>query len=231
LPVILINTKSEDIEMKKYFAPGCALYLYKPELANKILTLLTSEFDVSDEHKLCCHHDPRLPEGSIIINTCPGCNKRYSTLYDEISTISLWEILAESHSFPFPDYNGRKMSILDACPTRGKDKILASIRILLEKMNIELIEPVKSGKNGTCCGDSFYGKRPVDEVEKQMQKRASEMPEEDVVVYCVSCIKSMKIGGKTPLYLPDLIFNESTEAGECDLDKWHSDINEFISSH
>jgi len=217
--------------MKTYFAPGCALYLYKPELANKILNLLVSDFRIEGEHILCCHHDPKLPQGSVIVNTCPGCNRRYSTLYDGITTISLWEILAESDTFPFPDYQGRKMSILDACPTRGEDKILSSIRKLLQKMNIELIEPAKSGKNGTCCGDTYYGKLPLNEVEQKMQKRASEMPEEEVVVYCVTCIKSMKIGGKTPRYLPDLFFNETTDAGVCDIDKWHGDIDDYISCH
>lgn len=37
------------------------------------------------------------------------------------------------------------------------------------------------------------------------------MPSDDVVVYCVSCTKSIYIGGKNPHYLIDLLFAYETE--------------------
>ena len=43
-----------------------------------------------------------------------------------------------------------------------------------------------------------------------MRKRAEEMPVDDVVVYCVSCIKAMQIGGRQPRYMVDLLFGGST---------------------
>ena len=51
---------------------------------------------------------------------------------------------------------------------------------------------------------------PTAEVKKQMVKRTSEMPLDDVVVYCVSCIKSVYNGGKRPYYLIDLLFMDET---------------------
>lgn len=53
----------------------------------------------------------------------------------------------------------------------------------------------------------------VDQVKAQIKKRADEMPCEDVVVYCVSCIKAMHIGGKKPRHLVDLLFREETVPG------------------
>lgn len=217
--------------MKKVFAPGCALMLYKPELAKKVLDFLNMDLGKIDEHLTCCRHEPNLDKGTQIINTCPGCDRRYRELYASISTISLWEILAEGGNFPFPDYKGIDMTILDACPTRSQERVHNAVRILLKKMNINLIEPEKTRTNGACCGDSFYGSIPVEQVKDRMKKRASEMLVDDVVVYCVSCSKSMYIGGKKPRYMIDLLFGEDTVPGTFEPELWHSEIDEFIDGH
>lgn len=217
--------------MKRVFAPGCALMLYKPELGKKVLQFLNKDLGSIDEYLTCCRHEPNLENGTQIINTCPGCDRRYRELYSSVSTISLWELLAENGTFPFPDYNGQKMTILDACPTRTQERVHNAVRILLKRMNINLIEPEKTRTNGTCCGDSFYGVLPAEEVKFQMKKRASEMPVEDVVVYCVSCSKSMYIGGKKPRYMIDLLFGENTVPGTFEPELWHTEIDEFIYEH
>ena len=123
------------------------------------------------------------------------------------------------------------MTIIDACPTRQNEKVHDAIRTLIKKMNIKLIEPEKTRTKSTCCGDSFYGKLPIDQIEKLMMKKAEGMPVEDVIVYCVSCTKSMFIGGKTPHYLVDLLFNQQTEAQTTDPDEWHKQLDEYIEEH
>jgi len=217
--------------MKNIFAPGCALLIYKPALADKVFDVLSDDFPGLETHTTCCHHEPKQPEGTRIINVCAGCDKRYRELYQGISTISLWELLAKSDVFPFPDYGQRQMSIVDACPTRDQDRVHEAVRTLLQRMNIKLVEPQRTRGNGTCCGDRFYGELPVNEVKAQMQKRASEMPVNDVVVYCVSCIKSMHIGGKHPRYLVDLLFGEETHHGTFEPEQWHAELDAFIADH
>jgi Fe-S oxidoreductase len=213
------------------FAPGCALMLYKPELANKIHAVLKQNLGPMAMLDTCCHHDPQLAVPTRIINICPGCDKRYRNDYRNSSTISLWEILAENDFFNFPDYHGQTMSILDACPTRDQDRVHEAIRIVLGKMNISLQEPLNTRTRSTCCGDSFYGLIPTEKVKAQMLKRASEMPLEDVIVYCVSCIKSMHIGKKRPHYLVDLIFGEETQPGTFEPDEWHRELDIYIEKH
>lgn len=217
--------------MKQVFAPGCALTIYKPYLAKRLLEFLDRDLGGIAEHLTCCRHEPGLAEGTRIINVCAGCDKRYRTLYEGISTISLWEILVESKSFPFPDYHGMEMTILDACPTRTEERVHNAVRKLLEKMNIRLTEPEKTRAKGTCCGDSYYGILPVDEVKSHMKSRAGEMPCEDVAVYCVSCVKAMHIGGKKPRYMVDLLFNEDTLPGTYEPDEWHREVQSFIDEH
>lgn len=217
--------------MKTVFAPGCALMIYKPLLSTKVLEFLNEDLGNIEEHLTCCRHQPNLEAGTRIINTCAGCDRRYRTLYEGVTTISLWEVLAESDTFPFPDYKGQEMAILDACPTRDQDRIHLAIRRLMAKMNIQVLEPEKTRTKGTCCGDSFYGVLPVEQVKDQMKQRAGEMPAENVAVYCVSCCKAMHIGGKKPRYLVDLLFNEETSPGTYEPEAWHAELNAFIACH
>ena len=63
------------------------------------------------------------------------------------------------------------------------------------------------------------------------KKRATQMPCQDVVVYCVSCMKSMAVGGKTPHYLVDLLFDAPSIPGETDLDRYHGAMNCYIDAH
>lgn len=179
----------------------------------------------------CCQHDPELKEPGQIINICPGCDKRYRSGYANSSTISLWEILADSDCFPFPDYKNQQMTIIDACPTRDQVDVHKAIRKLLQRMNIRLIEPKNTGTHSTCCGDSFYGELPTEKVKGFMVKKASEMPVNEIVVYCVSCSKSVFIGGRQPRYLVDLLFSEQTVPKTLEPDDWHSELRAYIEKH
>lgn len=220
--------------MKYIFAPGCALMIYKPHLAEKIYSLLNEQIAPMNRLDICCQHYPSLAAGTQVINICPGCDRRYrnyNSAPGRATTISLWEVLAESSFFPFPDYHGQPMTILDACPTRTQTQVHQAIRTLLRRMNIQLIEPAKTGTNGTCCGDSFWGTISPDQVKTKMIERAGEMPLNHVVVYCVSCAKSIYIGGKTPHYLLDLLFAEETPPKTYEPNDWHHELEEFIEKH
>ena len=216
---------------KRAFAPGCALMLYKPLLAQKVHSVLNELCGEMEMHSICCKHEPQVQELTEIINICPGCDKRFMNDYPDTSTVSLWEVLASCDRFPFPDYQGRVMSILDACPTRGQDRIHNAVRTLLGRMNITISEPDKTMTKSVCCGDSFYGMIPLKDLKDQMKKRAADMPAEEVVVYCVSCINSMQIGGKQPRYLVDLLFGESTTPRIIEPDDWHQAVDLYIEKH
>jgi Fe-S oxidoreductase len=217
--------------MKQVFAPGCALMIYKPHLADKMLDFLNHDLGGIDDHQICCKHEPKLQRDTRVINVCPGCDRRYRELYDGVTTISLWEILADSKTFPFPDYGGMTMSVLDACPTRDQVRVHIAIRTLLKRMNIDPVEPKSTGTKSVCCGDSFFGEIPLAQVKKQMRKRAMEMPSDDVAVYCVSCAKAMHIGGRNPRYMVDLLFGEETEPKTYEPESWHKEVDAWVESH
>ncbi len=216
---------------KIYFNPGCALSIYKPDIEDKILDFLNNNYGQVKMHKICCRHDPQLDAGSLIINVCAGCDRRFRSLYEGISTISLWEVLDGLDTFKYPDYEGIKMSVHDACPVREKPQVHQAVRSLLKKMNVEIVETKYSGTRSICCRDDFYPKLPVDQIHQRMKDRADSMPCDDVCVYCVSCIKSMYIGGKEPRHLVDLLMGETTEPQEYDTIKWHEQLQDYIDKH
>jgi hypothetical protein len=213
----------------RVFAPGCALALCKPRLADRLFEVLREHVGPMARLDVCCRHVPALAPGTEVINVCPGCDKRYRENYRDASTISLWEVLAASRFFPLPDYGGRVMTVIDACPTRDQPRVHRAVRALLERMNVVVVEPAQTGTKSTCCGDSFFGKIPTAEVVVQMEKKAASMPAGDVVVYCVSCSKAMFVGGKRPRYLVDLLFGEETLPQTCEPDAWHRQLDEFIA--
>lgn len=217
--------------MNNLFAPGCALLIERPHLAERMLDVLKKTAPETAVHATCCRHAPRFAQPTRIVNTCPGCDRRYRELGGAVTTVSFWEVLAASDSFAFPDYRGQQMSILDACPTRDQAHVQRAVRTLLEKMNITLIEPQRTGAASVCCGDSFFGVLPTEDVKERMRSRAAQMPAEEVVVYCVSCVKSMRIGGKRPRHLVDLLFGEETRPGTCEPEAWHAELDAFIAAH
>jgi len=217
--------------MKPVFAPGCALMIYKPILAEKLRTMLDQRIGSTEMRLACCRHVPPLAAGTEIISVCPGCDKRYRENYRDAANTSLWEVLAKSSRFSFPDYRRQEMTIIDACPTRDQPRVHDAVRELIRKMNITLVEPCLTRTKSTCCGDTFWGNIPTPEVVNQMKKKASEMPVDDVIVYCVSCAKAMFVGNRRPRYLVDLLFSEETVPKTFEPDAWHRELDDFINTH
>ena len=162
--------------------------------------------------RLCCHHDPCLPAGSVIINNCAGCDRRFRKLYEGISTITYREV----H---------------DSCSFRCKQQVHEAIRSLLRKMNVTVVESEFSREKSIRCGDNLYGHVPEAEVERFQKMRAAQMPCDDVVVTCISCIRSMTVGGKRARYLPDLIFGRATPPMTDSLTDYHDRLEAYIAAH
>ena len=231
----VLQPEAEMISLKDtgnlYFNPGCALQLYRPASAERIYQYLQRNFPNIRKHTICCRHDPQLPYGSVIINVCAGCDRRFSSHYEGIFTVSLWEVLCELNNFTFPDYSAMKVSIHDPCPVRNKPAVHRAVRKLLLRMNVGITEAEHVGANSICCGDSLYPDCDMEKIHRAMKKRAESMPCNHVVVYCISCVKAIYNGGKTPRYLVDLLLEETTEPQECDIRKWHAVLDAYIQTH
>lgn len=100
--------------------------------------------------------------------------------------------------------------IHDACHARGRNssEMQESVRKLCSKMNISLIEPSLTKDESPCCG----GCAKNIETRKQMAfNRCESLPLDDVVLYCIGCVRSFSVTKATPHHMLDLIYNEPTE--------------------
>lgn len=216
---------------KTVFNAGCAMALYRPDYAERFLALLRGRLGDVALHDVCCRHDPKLPAGTRIVNVCAGCDRRFRTLYEGISTVSLWEVLDGWDGLRLPDYGGARMSLHEPCPVRERPAVHEAVRSLLRKMNVEVLETRLHGTRSVCCGDDLHPSRPLEDVHAHMRKRADSMPADDVVVYCVSCIHAMRIGGKRPRHLLDLLAGEPTDPPALGTAEWHDRLQAVIDAH
>lgn len=229
---VLPSIAIQNIDLEKcYFNPGCAASIYKPELPELMLELLRGRFCSVKLHNICCRHDPCLPEGATIINNCAGCDRRFHSEYAGIQTITYWEILDTLKDLKLPDHTGLTVSVHDSCSFRQKPQVHAAVRSILRKMNIQIIESEFSGTNSICCGDTFYSHIPDEKVAAFQRWRAAQMPCDDVVVYCIGCVRSMTVGRKNAHYLADLLFDRKTEPINNTLSEYHRDLDAYIKKH
>lgn len=229
---ILPSISIDGIDLQNcWFNPGCAMSIYKPGLIRPMLELLQTHFGPVKLHDICCQHHPGLPEGAVVINNCAGCDRRFRSEYPGIRTISFWEVLDSLPGVALPDHSGLTVSVHDSCSFRQKPQVHAAVRSILRKMNIRVVDRELSGTRSVCCGDKFYALLPDRQVEELQKRRAAHMPCEDVVVYCIGCVRSMTVGGKRPRYLPDLLFDRETPPMTNTLAEYHGDLEAYIRQH
>ncbi len=231
-PYVRESISLENMDWSRcYFNPGCAINLYKSDVAEKLLAMLQTHRPAIQSHNICCRHDPGLPAGSVIINNCAGCDRRFRSLYEGIETISLWEVLDSMEGLELPNYGGMKMSVHDSCGYRHKPQVHAAIRSLLKKMNIEVVEAPFHGCQSICCGDNFYCQVSDEKVEQRIQMRGDMFPCEDVVTYCIGCDHALAALGKRARYLPDLLCGIAPTPYSDSIHDYHSKLNTYIEAH
>jgi Fe-S oxidoreductase len=219
--------KIDPMAENLYFNMSCALSLYRPEYETPLFAYLKTHFPNLKRHTICCRKDPKLPRGSVIINVCTGCDLHWRERYEGISTISIYRLIDSLGDFPFPDYSGLTLTIHDSCPVRGQNEFYDAVRSLLEKMHITVVESAYARENSLCCGNrSFAGGNPA-VIRRAMKRSADSLPLDEVLTYCVTCMKVLALSGKKPYYLLDLLMGRNSDQKPCDIDEWHSKLDAY----
>ena len=125
------------------------------------------------------------------------------------------------------------MSIHDSCGYRVQATGSSRYKKPLQKCTSKLAEAEFSG---TSCLSAaviiLAGAVPNEEVgAAHTQMRADQFLSGMLVVYRIGCVRSMTAGGKTPRYLPDLLFDCHAEPMPDTLDEYHSKLMGYIRSH
>ncbi len=216
--------------MATVYFPSCKFKAGYPCAAEKIQFYLNNHFHMNITD--CCQKNLQFltPEDTAvcICNTCAAFCEESSHAK---KVISVWEIIANDETFPFPDYKGEHIALQDCWRTYDKPNVHNAIRTIMQKMNIEVIELPENREKSTFCGITLlrpapphYGKlapkrfiedAPVDLFQNHtpedqsdiIKKHCEQIPAEKVACYCGACADGLRLGDKQPVHVMELLFN------------------------
>ncbi|HUH65710.1 MAG TPA: hypothetical protein VLZ07_04695 [Syntrophales bacterium] len=142
---------------------------------------------------------------------------------------SLWELILEDKKFSYPDYSHEKMTVQDCWRSYDNRVEQEAVRMLLEKMSVDIVEMNENYEKTQFCGVSIYQPAPernlklapirfvknaagkfISRTEEEklelMQKHCKEINTDKVVAYCHYCSKGLELGRKNVKHLAELLF-------------------------
>lgn len=168
----------------------------------------------------CCQiNDNKKTDHALYV--CQACRETLEK--QNKGTVSFWTVIAEDESFAYPDYSGLTVTIQDCWRDRNYPEIHKAVRILLQKMNINIVEMENCKENADFCGRLYCettlykeeteqfpagthpGKMGKELFAKLMEEQCTKYPEELVLCYCNSCYRGIALGGGKPVHLAQLL--------------------------
>lgn len=234
-----------------FYVAGCVFTRENPEVSEKIQNYISNRYQFPIIR--CCvskykvlEFEKAMPEwyidkwkeiphfnefedGSTMVSICHNCSAIFEEQKPLIKRMSVWELILQDESFPFPDYNHEKMTIQDCWRSKENYAEQESVRKLLQKMNIDIVELENNYDKTEFCGISLYQEQPSRNAKlapRRFIERASGkfMPHTDeektnimrlycnqfktdkVIAYCHYCITGLNTGGVEGVHLAELLF-------------------------
>lgn len=168
-------------------------------------------------------------ESNTVIYICHNCLAIFQEQLPKIPIMSFWELVLNDDSFPYPDYKGEKITLQDCWRSYDNTVEQDTVRKLLKKMNVEIVELEENREKTDFCGISLFSPAPErnlklapkrfvenaegkfiehseEEQKKIMEDYCKNITTEKVVSYCHYCAKGLKVGGKDSFHLAHLLF-------------------------
>jgi hypothetical protein len=234
-----------------FYVASCVFTRGNPELSEKIQSYIRDkygfpiircctpqykvlEFENSmpewyvDKWKRVPHYS-EFKDGDTMISICHNCSAIFEEQKPLIKRISVWELILQDESFPFPDYNQEKMTIQDCWRSKENYVEQEVVRQLMHKMNIDIVELENSHDKTEFCGISLYQAQPPrnpnlaphrfiekakgkfishtdEEKQKLMRLYCNQFTTNKVIAYCHYCVTGLNVGGVDGLHLAQLLF-------------------------
>lgn len=147
----------------------------------------------------------------IMILACSTCYYIFHKYLPEIEITSLWEIFDEK-TLPRNEKKHRKLVVHDSCTARDYPNIYNSIRSIMEKLEVEIIEPKYTKEYTQCCGYGGLAYFANKEFSEKATRERIEAEDEDYLAYCAMCRDLFVSQDKKTLHILDLIFGDDLEA-------------------
>ena len=207
------------------YLPGCDVTALHPQ-AIAVIQKYMSEKGFSNLQ--CCRKDiSSLQDGDILIMNCTQCQMIMAERAPEVRRLSLYEYLLTEPDWKWPDYQGVTMPLQDCWRMRDNPALHKAVRECLERMHIRVIEMEDNKEKSTFCGvwmnnpaveecvhaapetfarlESYRCLLSEDAQRLKMQEYVKRFENNEVIVYCNGCEKGIRLGGKKPVHLLDLI--------------------------
>lgn len=209
-----------------YYLPGCDVNANHPTAGARLRAYMLSKDAVAEAP--CCRKDIGVLEpGDTLIQNCTLCQLMLAERVPQVQVVSLYEHLLADEAFPWPDFAGRTMTLQDCYRTRHDTRLQAAIRACLDRMHISYLEMPESHERTRFCGIWLMGPAAPDclelapqtfaELERVreilspdaqealMRTWAENYPTDEVAVYCNGCERGVRMGGKTPVHMVELL--------------------------
>lgn len=213
--------------MSIYFFPGCKYSAHNPEGIQKLSSYLSQQFGVVSAG--CCSVDHAKPEPEdLVLYQCPTCGLILSESGRCPSLQSIYEFLLTDSDFPWPDYQGRSMTIQDCWRVRENSGYLDAIRQVIWRMNICGVELERNRERANFCGVTLY-QEPSERYERlayqslvvhgafhpcsreeqlaNMRAHGRQYTTDEVICVCTGCMEGVRLGGHRPVHLLDLVLD------------------------
>lgn len=209
-----------------HYLPGCDVKKNHPEAINKLINYLQDKGAVID--KCCRNKESFLIEGDTIINNCTLCNIVLNEVYPNSECLSLYEYVLQDDNFPWVSHSGETITIQDCWRTRDNKNLHKAIRKCLIKMDYTIIELEDNYDKTKFCGvwlnnppakdcieiapntfkdiiDNYLELLSTDQQKSKMEEWVKHYPTDYILVYCNGCERGIKLGGKQPIHIVELL--------------------------
>ena len=213
------------------FFPGCALAGTRSETTLKVFTHLQKVIPAIGIVLDCCtkpSHDLGdekyfnamfgemknylLAQGiKTILLACPNCDKVFKAYGSEFNIHTVYEVLDQSTADTTSTTAEKSVVLHDPCTARFNLPAQDSVRNLLKKRGVEIVQQPHSGQKTVCCGEGGAVNCFKPELaENWSQKRLDEAAGLPIVSYCAGCTQILGQQTKTN-HILDVVFNPSAE--------------------
>lgn len=225
------DIKNGDAEVA--FMPGCSLASTKPKVIKRILDKMNTiepvglfvdccgnpVYGVGDNERF--EENKRrvsslLKENGVkkLVTACGNCYKTFAEFYD-VEVVDLWHYMA-THQEIFvkePSIGRLKESYIlhDPCSFRKNEHAHDSVRLLIEKMGIEVNEFETNRGNSACCGAGGMMSAMVPHIANQGRKSiVGKAGKYKIISYCQCCVEGFRQQGNDGSHILELLFPEES---------------------
>ncbi len=209
------------------YIPSCKFTAYAPETSKIIQKYLVENYEM--EIMGCCReYHKKFTDDDLVVYICNTCGAFARESSRARKVISIWELLENDENFPYPDYDQREMAVQDCWRGYDNEPQQQAARRILQKMNITVEELAENFAKTKFCGTTLYEPLPKqngelaperfiknaeglfqphtkEEQNQLMKEHCKQIKSEEVVCYCVACVKGINLGGKKGIHLLDLM--------------------------